>query len=370
MRWPWDSVKVTAVIGTTALFVLTATADGQDDPAKQPERPTPKSVRPAAPDEKLQTINDDYNQELLQLERRRLERLERLAARQNPADAAVTYEQLFRLAIAGNLFREAEPAAKTVVNTGSPSPIVTGFAHLVKIIAESDRGEYEQSIESLRQAALGREKAAQAGAPRADLPTDEIVTICDAYYQRLIQGAQYENARKALQILLEQTQRPVVKEFLSSRLKRLDLVGKPAPAIQGADIEGKPFSLAAAKGKVVLVVFWASWCLPCAAEVESFQQVAESFRARGLQIVGINLDTMQDDGQKLQTVMPNIRHFLLDHNVGWPTLINGQGDNDYAKAYGVTELPANVLIAKDGTIAHIDLVNKNLEPAIARAIGQ
>ena len=61
---------------------------------------------------------------------------------------------------------------------------------------------------------------------------------------------------------------------------------------------------------------------------------------------------------------------MLDRNVEWPTLINGQGDKDYAKAYGVTELPANVLIARDGTIAHIDLVLKNLEPAIARALGK
>jgi len=354
----------------TAFLLLPVVAAGQDDVAKPAEEPRQKTVvRAALADENIQTINDDYNRELLQLERRRLDRLGRLAARQNPADAAATYEQLFRLAIAGNLFRDAEPAAKTVVSNGSLSVTVTGLAHLVKIIAESDRGAYEQSVESLRQAVADREKAAQSGVPRAALPTDEIVEICDAYYQRLIQGGQFEKAREALQILLGQTQRPVVKAFLSSRLKRLEIVGKPAPAIQGTDIDGKPFSLADAKGKVVLVVFWASWCLPCAAEIESLQQVAESYGGRGLQIVGINLDALQDGGQKLETVMPNIRHFLLDHNVGWPTLINGQGDKDHAKAYGVAEVPANVLIARDGTISHIDLVRKNLEPVIARAVG-
>jgi len=355
--------------GMTAFLLLPAMAAGQDDAAKPAEAPGRKNGRPAVADENIQTINDDYNRELLQLEVRRLERLGRLAARQNPADAAATYEQLFRLAIAGDLFRDAEPAAKTVVSNGSPSLMATGLAHLVKIIAESDRGAYEQSVESLRQAVAEREKAARSGVARAALPTDEIVEICDAYYQRLIQGGQFEKAREALQILLGQTQRPVVKAFLSSRLKRLEIVGKPAPAIQGTDIDGKPFSLADAKGKVVLVVFWASWCLPCAAEIESLQQVAASFGGRGLEIVGINLDALQDGGQKLETVMPNIRHFLLDHNVGWPTLINGQGDKDHAKAYGVAELPANVLIARDGTIAHIDLMRKNLEAVIARAVG-
>jgi thiol-disulfide isomerase/thioredoxin len=361
---------VTAVTGIAALLLPATLAFGQDEVAKQPERPSPKVLRPDAPQENVQTINDDYNQELLHLERRRLERLGRLAARQNPAEAAATYETLFRLAIAGDLFRDAEPAAKTVLSRGSPSVVARGLAHLVKIIAEADRGAYEQSMESLRQAVAAREKAAAGGAPRAALPTDEVVEICDAYYQRLIQGAQFENARKALRILLGQAQRPVVKEFLSSRLRRLDQVGKPAPPIRGADIDGKPFDIADAKGKVVLVVFWASWCPQCVEEVESLQQVADSYRTRGFQIVGINLDALQDGGQKLETVRPTIRRFLLDHNVDWPTLINGQGGKDYAKAYGVTEVPANALIARDGTIAHIDLVLKNLESAVARAVGE
>jgi thiol-disulfide isomerase/thioredoxin len=340
------------------------------DAKKPPEPSTPNVLRPSASVESIKSINDDYNQQLLLLDRRRLERLERLAARQNPADAAATYEQLFRLAIAGNLFRETETAAKTVLSRGSPSLNATALAHLVKMIAEADRGAYDQSLGSLQQVVAEREKAAQRGSPRAELPTDEIVGICDAYYQRLIQNAQFDIARKALQIVIGHTQRPVLKEFLSSRLRRLELVAKPAPAIQGADLDGKPFDLADAKGKVVLVVFWASWCLPCAAEIEALQDVEASYGGRGLRIVGINLDTMQDNGQKLGTVLPNIRRFLLDLNVRWPTLVNGQGEKDYAKAYGVTEIPANILIARDGNVSGIDLVRKNLEPMIARAVGE
>ena len=94
------------------------------------------------------------------------------------------------------------------------------------------------------------------------------------------------------------------------------------------------------------MVFWASWSLPSGAEIDSLQQVADSYRAQGFQIVGINLDTLQEDGNNLATVLPNIRHFLLDHNVRWPTLVNGQGDKDYAKAYSITEIPANVVVGR------------------------
>jgi peroxiredoxin len=369
MKWSQVVGKAGFVTGIAVGFCYYAAALGQE-PKSQPKRLSPRVSQTSRFEESVKSINDDYDQELAQLERRRLDRLGRLAARQNPTDAAATYEQLFRQAIAANMFRDAEAAAGTVVTSGSPSLITRAFAHLVKIIAEADRGAYDQSLESLRQAIAEREKGHAEGAPRADLSTPEIVGLCDAYYQRLILGAQFDHARKALQMVHDRTTNPVVKEFCSNRLKRLDEIGKPAPAVRGTDIEGKPFDLAAAKGKVVLVVFWASWALPSGAEIDALQQIAESFKGRGFQVVGINIDTLQDDGQKLETVMPNIRHFLLDHNVTWPTLINGEGDKDYAKAYAITEIPANALVAKDGTIAHIDLVAKNLEPMIARAVGQ
>ena len=68
--------------------------------------------------------------------------------------------------------------------------------------------------------------------------------------------------------------------------------------------------------------------------------------------------------------MPNIRRFLLDHNVTWPNLINGPGDRDYAGAYGVTQIPANVLIGRDGTVIHLDLTRSNLEAAVEKAVGR
>src|SRR5581483_9242994 len=98
-----------------------------------------------------------------------------------------------------------------VIDAGSPSPVALGLAHTVKILAEVDRGDYERSLESLRKAVA--DGPGQAGAARADLPTEEVVEICDAYNQRLLQAARYEEAKKALKTLLESTRRPALKEF-------------------------------------------------------------------------------------------------------------------------------------------------------------
>ena len=192
-----------------------------------------------------------------------------------------------------------------------------------------------------------------------------MIGICEAYYQRLVERKQFAIAREAFKLVLEKPHRPAAKEFLESRLKRIDLVGKPAPAIGGTDLDGKEFSLAAHKGKAVLVVFWASWSQPNASQVTWLEQVEHAYHNKGLDVVGINLDTQENGGQKLETVLPNIRRFLLDYNVPWPTLVNGSGDRDYAQAYGVADIPANILIGPDGTVVQIDLSRRNIEAVVS-----
>jgi thiol-disulfide isomerase/thioredoxin len=303
----------------------------------------------------LQAIDDDYNKRLLELDRGRLEQLGRLADGQSPTEAAATYERLFRLAVAGDLFRDAEPAAARVLERGTPSTTTNALAHLVKIIAEADRGAYEQSLGSLRKALDESVRGRQANAPRASLDLDEIVAICEGYYQRLVEGGQFPIASQAFRLVLEQPHRPAVKEFLAARSKRIELVGKAAPPIRGTDLDGKPFDLADKKGKVVLVIFWATWCVPSAAQLEWLEKAQADHRERGLEVVGIDVDTQQDASLRPDTVLPNVRRYLLDNNVTWPTLLNGPGERDYASAYGVADIPANVLIGRDGTVVQIDL---------------
>lgn len=329
------------------------------------------AARAGAGGESLQRINDDYNRQLVQLERQRLDRLDRLAASQPPREAAATYEALFRLAIANNLFAEADPAADRILKSPNPpSPAVRFLAEMINLIAAADRGRYDESLAELRRLVGAAAKRGQAGAPSALLDTPSLLIICGAYYQRVIQGERFDVARKAFQLLEQEADNPDVKEYARHRLRQLDLVGKPAPPIQGKDVDGKAVDLARLKGDVVLVVFWATWCLPNAAETAWLDEVYEANRARGFRIVGINLDTLQNGGMKPEAVMPGIRRFLLDHNVRWPNLISGQGPQDYAAAYGVTEIPTNVLIGRDGTILHLDLSHKNLAAVVARAVGQ
>jgi len=353
---------------------LSQAALGQAGPQNPNESDLPKSkiLSPGAGGATLQSINDEYNRRLLEIERQRLERMGQLAARQSPDEAAETYTQLFHLAIVNNLFKEAEPIAGQALKSAKISPAVQFLAHTINVIAAADRGAYDESLAVLRQA-LGDKSAGnppgELPASAAGLDTAALLDLCDAYYQRLVHADQFDAARKAFRLVLDKTENPAVKAFCASRLFKLDLIGKPAPPIVGTDLDGKPVSLAELKGNVVLVVFWASWCPPNSAEAAWLNQAYTGHHKRGFRILGVNLDTVQQGGTPLETVMPNIRRFLLDHNIRWPNLINGLGGHDYAKAFGVTEIPSNALIGRDGNVVHLDLSRKNLDSVITRAVG-
>ena len=106
--------------------------------------------------------------------------------------------------------------------------------------------------------------ASDPGAAAPPLPIPSRVSLLELYYQRLVQADQFELAKKAFRTIQEQSVAPPVKELAASRLKQLDLIGKPAPALAGTDVDGQPVKLADYRGQVVLVVFWATWCVPCA----------------------------------------------------------------------------------------------------------
>jgi peroxiredoxin len=306
------------------------------------------------------------------IEKQRLERLAELAARQAPAEAAETYEALFRLAIANNQFTDAEPIAERLLASGTPlTPIVHLLARTVDLVGAADRGEYDASLNDLKLTVqLGAEVQKNESPAKRLLDTPALLAICDAYFQRLFQAGRFNIARKAAHIVIDHSKNRALRETCENHLFQLELLGKPAPPIQGTDIDGVPLQLSDFSGKPVLIVFWASWCLSNAQEVEWLDYVYSTYHQKGFQIVGINLDTMANGGTKPASVLPEVKRFLLDNNVRWPNLINGTNAQDYAKAYHVTEIPASFLVGRDGKITHLHLSRKNLATAVGQSVGQ
>ena len=321
----------------------------------------------------IEAINANYRGELQKLERLRLAQLGELAAGQPKAEAEVTHRDYFQLAIAKGLYAEAEPVALRLLRAGDGPAGLRTLASLVKIVAEADRGAFDDSLKSLAEAVAAKGRPANPpGPPGADLglSVESKASLVEAYYQRLIRGGRYDVALKAMKVVAANVEAPAVRDLAARRAGQLERVGLAAPPIVGVDLDGKPFRLEEARGEVVLVVFWATWCLPAAQEIPWLEEAYRAHRDRGFRVVGIDVDSAQDGNPDPGPVVANVRRFLVEFNVPWPTLINGQGDQDWTRAYSIAEIPANVLIGRDGKVIHLDLAGPRLSEAVGEAIAK
>ena len=115
--------------------------------------------------------------------------------------------------------------------------------------------------------------------------------------------------------------------------------GDPAPAIQLKDLAGKPFSLTALKGQVVLVDFWASWCGPCRKSLPELDAIQQRFAAQGLKVVGISLDTDLGAATTFLERVP-VQFSILHDPLG-----------QTAETFSVVAMPTTFLIDQEGRIA-------------------
>jgi peroxiredoxin len=116
------------------------------------------------------------------------------------------------------------------------------------------------------------------------------------------------------------------------------LAGAPAVSYTIPKIGGGSDSLAAHRGSIVLMNFWATWCPPCKEEMPALEQLYRENRARGLVILGI------DQGESAATAGA----FAREHGVTFPILVDA--DQQYASSYVSVGLPTTVLVGRDGHV--------------------
>ena len=96
--------------------------------------------------------------------------------------------------------------------------------------------------------------------------------------------------------------------------------------------------LSSSRGKVVLLDFWATWCVPCREETPHFVELQRKYGDRGLQIIGVSMD---DSPAPVHT-------FVQQFQVNYPVVM---GTADVGSAYGgVLGLPIAFLIDREGHI--------------------
>ena len=114
----------------------------------------------------------------------------------------------------------------------------------------------------------------------------------------------------------------------------------PTPEVDFQTLDGQPFRLASLRGKVVLLNFWATWCIPCRAEIPEFNTMQRDLQARGFLIVGASISPVD--------TAEAIRGFQKDVKQDY-TVIRGAEDIG-AKFGNGPGLPVTYLIDREGRI--------------------
>ncbi len=124
------------------------------------------------------------------------------------------------------------------------------------------------------------------------------------------------------------------------------------PSFTLPDRDGKALSLASLKGKVVLVDFWASWCVPCRKENPNLVKAYAKYHDKGFEIIGISLDDKK--ASWLKAIEADGLTWLHASDLkGWKS--------DLAAEYGIKSIPTSFLVDAEGKIIAKDLRGDALE---------
>jgi peroxiredoxin len=133
--------------------------------------------------------------------------------------------------------------------------------------------------------------------------------------------------------------------------------GAQAPLFSRPDFAGKPVSLAQYRGKLVVLDFWASWCLPCMVAIPHLIDLQKS-HAASLQVIGVSID---DAAAPARAVA---KHYAFNY----PLLM---GDAKFGALYGgILGLPVLFLIGRDGKVLKVwrnDVTPQELTHAVEAA---
>jgi cytochrome c biogenesis protein CcmG, thiol:disulfide interchange protein DsbE len=136
--------------------------------------------------------------------------------------------------------------------------------------------------------------------------------------------------------------------------------GSAAPALSLPGLK-EAVDLAAMKGKVVYVDFWASWCGPCKQSFPFMNELQSKYQAQGFEVIAVNLDARREDADR----------FLGSVPARFAVAFDAKGES--AKRFDVRSMPSSYLIGRDGKVfaAHKgfkDEDRKELEGHIGQAL--
>jgi thiol-disulfide isomerase/thioredoxin len=126
------------------------------------------------------------------------------------------------------------------------------------------------------------------------------------------------------------------------------------------DVEGRRVRLVEYRGRVVMVNFWATWCVPCKKEIPWLNELHVRYREQGLVVIGVSVDD----------VVAKIRPFAQAMKMSYPVVV-GVGEDGFKESFGpLLGYPTTLLISRAGEICirHVGITEKEQLEREVRAL--
>ena len=159
--------------------------------------------------------------------------------------------------------------------------------------------------------------------------------------------------------------RAAVAALLLLGFSAVGALAADAPKLAGdLDAKGLADAVARNQGKVVVVNFWATWCVPCREEYSDLIRLEKTYRDRGVAVLGVSIDFAKD--------LPKVEKFLAENHPEFPNYMKRAGgdDQDFIDAVDPKwggELPFTVIYGRDGKKAKV-LSGKQTYASFEKAI--
>jgi thiol:disulfide interchange protein DsbD len=143
------------------------------------------------------------------------------------------------------------------------------------------------------------------------------------------------DAKQFLAFLQKGAAAPVTAPSAASEAASAD-ASNPAGLPRVIKLDGSSFDTAALSGKVVVVNFWATWCVPCLGEIPGFNKLHRDYGAKGVVVLGVSMD--EEGAERVQP-------FLKKHPMEYSVALGGE---PLSKQFALDELPVTLIYDRSG----------------------
>jgi peroxiredoxin len=139
--------------------------------------------------------------------------------------------------------------------------------------------------------------------------------------------------------------------------------GDKAPAIKLVTTSGQPVTLANYRGYVLVLDFFATWCIPCKESIPHMNSLNRKYGKQGLQVLGVSVD---EGGER------EVKNFIAERKISYPVAV---APEDLQTEYGLRSIPTIFVINKKGMVAEkyqgfSDQTGRAMEETIKRLLAE